>query len=273
MEKTTKIKLGAALAAAVVIVLLVVTALIRYEFYAAALKYGLILLCMLLVTFLAWKAFVYPLNEKLKAAEAGNAELSRKLEQREVTGGSIINLSQILHLTTMEVKTQLVKAFDLKEGDITFNGALKADICAEYGVRLEQARFRYDAGTHTLYVADLKPGLISFSQRQLTWEFARSYRTRRLFGRALPEMSGSAMAVFTREKCDELRAAYEAQLDAGDVPELAWLSMTMSQHVLGYVKGLLGDASLNVVQVDAPDDSFVDIQVLRSRHADLGIGS
>ena len=272
MGKSTKKKLGLAVAVSFVIVILLVLAFARYGFYAAGLRYGFILLCIISVAFLVWKAFIYPLNEKLKAAEAAEADLARRLEQKEVSGGSIVNLNQILHLTTMEVKTQLVKAYDLKEGDVTFNGALKADICAEYGVRLEKARFRYDAGTHTLYVADLTPGLISYSQRKLTWEFARSYRTRTIFGRTLPSVSDSSMALFTRAKCDELRADCEARLDAGDVPELAWLSVTLNQHILGYVKGLLGDASLNVVTVDAPDESFVDIQALRNQYSGLQIG-
>lgn len=264
MGKTSKTRLYVTVAAAAVVLLVLVTMSMRYEFYAAALKYGLVLLCIAGVSFLVWKAFIHPLNEKLKAAEASNAALARKLEQKETAGGSIINLSQIFHLTTMEVKTQLVKAYELKDGDITFNGALKADICAEYGVKLEQARFRYDAEARTLYVAGLKSGLISYSRRQLTWEFARSFRSRKLFGRSLPAVSDSAMDIYTRRKCDELRAGCEAELDAGNVPELAWLSEALDQHVLGYVRGLLGDGSLKVVQVEAPDDSYVDIHALRA---------
>lgn len=273
MDKSTKIKFGAMAAAAAVIAIMVVTVLARYEFYAAALKYGLILLAAIVVAYLVWKAFVYPLNEKLKAAEAANAAMAQKLEQKEVSGGSIVGLSQILHLTTMQVDTQLVKAYELKDGDVTFNGALRADICAEFGVKVENARFRYDAAANTLYVADLQPGLISFSRRQLTWEFARSFRSKKLFGRALPAVSDAAMDLYTKGKCDELRAEYEAQLDAGNVPELAWLSGALNQHVLGYVKGLVGDAGLNVVAVAAPDDTFVDIQTLRNQYPAPRIGS
>lgn len=272
MGKSSKIRLGVTVASAVVILLVLVTVFMRYEFYAAALKYGFLLAGVAILAFLVWKAFIHPLNEKLRAAEDRNAALARKLEQKETSGGSIVNLSRIFHLTTMEVKTQLVKAYDLKDGDITFNGALKADICAEYGVKLEEARFRYDAEAHTLYVAGLKSGLISYSHRQLTWEFARSYRSRKLFGRTLPAVSDSAMELYTRRICEELRADCESKFDAGDVPELAWLSEALDQHVLGYVRGLLGDSSLNVVQVEAPDDSYVDIHALRAMPAILPEG-
>jgi len=279
MEKTTKLKLGASVAAAVVIVLIVVTVLTRYEFYAATLKYGLILLCILIVAFLVWKAFIKNGRKDLKRSEKKGEELqaqiaelqgtirdlSRELAEKNRSRLNVVDLNPILHVAVMKIDTSFTRTYVREENEMTFNGALRADICAEYGIRLEDVRFRYDEMGNTLHVANFTPGLISFSKKQLTWDIARSYRTRHIFGLELSAVSDASTDTFTKAMCEQLRTDLEREIDERSISEFDWLSPMVSGQVVDFLRILVGKEGVTVAISESCDDSFVDLPSLRQQ--------
>ncbi|MBR4133325.1 MAG: hypothetical protein IKU04_02230, partial [Bacteroidales bacterium] len=178
------------IALAVVIVLIA----LRFIFYRETLWIGLALLLIGLIGFLVWKAFVKNGREDLRRSERKGKELEeevtnlrkqiaglyRELEEKGRSPLNVVELSPILHLAVMNIDSSFVRTYIREDEDagLTFNGALRADICAEYGIKLEEVGFRYDAVNNTLYLADFHPGLISFSKKQLSWEIANSYASR-----------------------------------------------------------------------------------------------
>ena len=152
---------------------LVLLLALRLVFYRETLWIGLILLLVGLISFLVWKAFIKNSSEDLKRSKRRGAELEQEVEnlRRQIAGLSreleekgrsplnVVELSPILHLAVMNIDSSFVRTF-IREDDengLTFNGALRADICAEYGIKLEEVGFRYDADSNSLYLANFHP--------------------------------------------------------------------------------------------------------------------
>ncbi len=251
------------IAAAVVLALVCV----RLFFYRETTIFGFILLGLAVFGFLVWKAFVKNGREDLRRSERRGKDLqneveelkkqvsglSRQLEEKDKSRLNVVELSPILHLAVMNIDSSFVRTYIRESEDGTvFNGAIRADICAEYGVKLEDVRFKYEPVSNTLMLANFHPGLLSFSKKQLTWEIAKSYKTRHLFGHEFSSVSDSAADAFTKRMCEELRADLEKEIDDRKVAEFNWLSPMISQQVTDMFKMLVGKPGLNIVSSEVP---------------------
>lgn len=278
----TKTKISIAAAAGAVLLVLVIIALSRYEFYEATLKYGLIFFGMLFFGYLIWKAFIKNGREDLKRSEKLLKEkeqkeaemektirdLNRELAENRHSRLNVMELNPILHIAVLNVNTSFTRSYVREEGEMTFNGALRVDINAEYGARLEDARFKYDPISNTLSIADFKPGLISYSKKQLTWDIARSYRSRpNILGIERADISDQQAELFTNQMCEKLRGELEKEIDDRQVAEFDWLSPMISQQVVDIFKLMIGRETLNIAIEEKYDDTFVDLNTFRAQLA------
>lgn len=278
----TKTKISIAAAAGAVLLVFVIIALSRYEFYEATLKYGLIFFGMLFFGYLIWKAFIKNGREDLKRSERLLKEkeqkeaemektirdLSRELAENRHSRLNVMELNPILHIAVLNVNTSFTRSYVREEGEMTFNGALRVDINAEYGARLEDARFKYDPISNTLSIADFKPGLISYSKKQLTWDIARSYRSRpNILGIERADISDQQAELFTNQMCEKLRGELEKEIDDRQVAEFDWLSPMISQQVVDIFKLMIGRETLNIAVEEKYDDTFVDLNTFRAQLA------
>lgn len=278
----TKTKISIAAAAGAVLLVFVIMALTRYEFYEATLKYGLILFGMLFFGYLVWKALIKNGRDDLKRSqkllrekEQREAEmektirdLNRELAENRHSRLNVMELNPILHIAVLNVNTSFTRSYVREEGEMTFNGALRVDINAEYGARLEDARFKYDPISNTLSIADFKPGLISYSKKQLTWDIARSYRSRpNILGIERADISDQQAELFTNQMCEKLRGELEKEIDDRQVAEFDWLSPMISQQVVDIFKLMIGRETLNIAIEEKYDDTFVDLNTFRAQLA------
>lgn len=278
----TKTKISIAAAAGAVLLVFVIIALSRYEFYEATLKYGLIFFGMLFFGYLIWKAFIKNGREDLKRSEKLLKEkeqkeaemektirdLNRELAENRHSRLNVMELNPILHIAVLNVNTSFTRSYVREEGEMTFNGALRVDINAEYGARLEDARFKYDPISNTLSIADFKPGLISYSKKQLTWDIARSYRSRpNILGIERADISDQQAELFTNQMCEKLRGELEKEIDDRQVAEFDWLSPMISQQVVDIFKLMIGRETLNIAIEEKYDDTFVDLNTFRAQLA------
>lgn len=278
----TKTRISIAAAAGAVLLVFVIMALTRYEFYEATLKYGLIFFGMLFFGYLIWKAFIKNGREDLKRSEKLLKEkeqkeaemektirdLSRELAENRHSRLNVMELNPILHIAVLNVNTSFTRSYVREEGEMTFNGALRVDINAEYGARLEDARFKYDPISNTLSIADFKPGLISYSKKQLTWDIARSYRSRpNILGIERADISDQQAELFTNQMCEKLRGELEKEIDDRQVAEFDWLSPMISQQVVDIFKLMIGRETLNIAVEEKYDDTFVDLNTFRAQLA------
>ena len=195
----------------------------------------------------------------------------RELEEKGRSPLNVVELSPILHLAVMNIDSSFVRTYIREDEDagLTFNGALRADICAEYGIKLEEVGFRYDAVNNTLYLADFHPGLISFSKKQLSWEIANSYASRSILGRSFVSASNPAAKAYTAKMCRELRDDLEKEIDDRRIAEFEWLSPMISQQVTDMLKMLVGRPGLSIITMEGrPEGDYLSFPEFRKQIAE-----
>lgn len=287
MKRKYKIAIGAGIGVVLLLFLLtfVGTGLVRRGNYEITLRYGLMLLGFCAVAFLVWKAFIKNSHDELRRSEKRSgelqgqveelkrtiAELDRELSEKTRSRLNVMELNPILHIAVLNVDTSFTRTYVREEGDMTFNGALRVEICAEYGARLEDARFRYEPWSNTLTIAGFKPGLISYSKKQLNWDIARSYRSRpNILGIERSDVSDQQAEIFTNHMCESLRAELEREIDSRHVAEFDWLSPLISQQVIDIFRLMIGREAINVVIREDSDDAFVDLPTFRAQILEYG---
>ena len=262
----------------IVVAVLLAIAGITMLFTASTLKYGLILLGVVAVGFLVWKAFIANSRAELSKSEERNeqlehqvSELNRQIDELRHSPLNVTGLTPVLHLAVLNIDTSFTRTYireDERRG-LSFNGALRADISAEYGVRLEDVRFRYDEPADTLYVAGFRPGIISFSRKQLNWDLARTIRSRSFFGIELPPVDDKAAEDFTREMTEKIRGEVEKEIDERKIKEFEWLEPVVSRQVTDLIRTALcrPGTKLSLLETEAPE-GFVGIdEIYRGRIA------
>lgn len=256
------------------VVALALTALgIRLLFAGAAFKYGLILLGVVALGFLVWKAFIKDGQNELARSEKESEDLKKQVEdlqhQLDELSHSPLNvtsLTPVLHLAVLNIDTSFTRSYEREDEarGLTFKGALRADICAEYGVRLEDVRYRYDSEADTLWLADFHPGLISYSKKQLNWDIAVALRSRSLLGFNLPPIDDATADEFTREMKETIRAEVEKEIDRRKIAEFEWLAPIVSRQVTDVLRTVVGGPGTKVSVVEEHTDTqgFLPLSVL-----------
>lgn len=237
-------------------------------------RYGTSLITGGVIAFLAWKAFIKDSRDELRASRRKGSELQgeidslkktirdldRELAEKNSSRLNVVGLNPILHVAVLNVDTSFVRPYVREEGPLTFNGALKADLQVEYGIKLEEVRFKYDEIANTLVLANFHPGIISFTRKQLNWEFAKSYKSRSIFGHELSDISDHDTDQFTQKMCEDLRADLEKEIDTRQVSEFDWLSPLITNQVLDVLRLMVGHDSLaiTIANEDAATEAAID---------------
>lgn len=216
---------------------------------------------------LAWKAFTKKddsgLREELATLRKTVKDLDRELSEKSRSRFNVVELNPIMHIAVLDVDTSFVRPYVREDKHLTFNGALRADLKVEYGIRLEEVKFQYDPMANHLTLSNFHPGIISYSRKQLKWEFAKSYRSRKLFGHGFSDISDRDADTFTKETCEKLRAELEEEIDTRNVSEFDWLSPLITDQVVDVLKLMVGRDSLNVTISDNAEGDFVGLQEFR----------
>ena len=256
------------IAIAVAVVLAIIC--LRLLLVEATLKYGLILLGALALAFLIWKAFIRNGQKELRQSEQQNLELQsevdnlrQRLAEMSRSRLNVTGISPILHLSVLELDTSFTRSYirEDKKNKLVFNGALRTDIRAEYGVRLEDVLFKYDEQSNTLYLAHFQPGLLSFSKKQMTWDIANSVRERDFFGWIeLPPVDDEEAESYTKRMKEEIRAEVEKEIDERKIAEFEWLSPLITRQVTDVLKLALNkpDAQVAILEEGQSEENFID---------------
>lgn len=265
--------------AAVVAVLLTIAG-VSLLFVGSAFKYGLILLGVVAVAFLVWKAFIKGDQEELARSEKRSSELEqqvmelrRELDELSHSPLHVTSLTPVLHLSVLNIDTSFTRTYERTDEarGLTFKGALRADICAEYGIRLEDVRFRYDATDDTLWLANFHPGLLSFSKKQLQWDLAVALRGRSVLGFQLPPVEDKSADDFTKEMKERIREEVEKEIDQRRIAEFEWLAPIVSRQVTDALRVTLGHpgSKVNVLEQSVEDTGFLPLDQFQKKMLNL----
>ncbi len=273
-KKEMKVKTRLIIAAAVAAVLAIVG--IRLLFVEAAFKYGLILLGAIALAFLVWKAFIKNGQDELARSEKQNeqlraqlAELSRQLDELSHSPLNVSSLTPVLHLSVLNIDTSFTRTYERTDTarGLTFKGALRADIIAEYGIRMEDVKYRYDASSDTLWLADFRPGMLSFAKKQLEWELAVTLRDRSFLGIQLPPVDDKAAEEFTAGMKEKIRAEVEREIDRRKIAEFEWLAPIVSRQVTDVLRSFIGGPKTKVSILEEATDApgFLPLNSINGR--------
>lgn len=263
--------------AVLIIAILLLAVGVLLLFATSTLKYGVILIGGVLLAFLVWKAFIKNNREELLKSEQLNeqlnhqlTELRRELDTLRHSPLNVASLTPVLHLSVLNVDTSFTRTYirEDKDRSLVFSGALRADICAEYGVRLEDVRFKYEPSSDTLYVAGFNPGVISYSRKRLTWDLCHTFRGRSLLGINLPPVNDKVAEDFTHKMTESIRNEVEAEIDNRRIKEFDWLEPVVSRQIIDVLRvAVCGPKTrINVLEGDA-GEGFVGIDELYRSHA------
>lgn len=258
--------------AVLIIAILLLAVGVLLLFATSTLKYGVILIGGVLLAFLVWKAFIKNNREELLKSEQLNeqlnhqlTELRRELDTLRHSPLNVASLTPVLHLSVLNVDTSFTRTYirEDKDRSLVFSGALRADICAEYGVRLEDVRFKYEPSSDTLYVAGFNPGVISYSRKRLTWDLCHTFRGRSLLGINLPPVNDKVAEDFTHKMTESIRNEVEAEIDNRRIKEFDWLEPVVSRQIIDVLRvAVCGPKTrINVLEGDA-GEGFVGIDEL-----------
>ena len=236
---------------------------IRLMFTRNTLPFGAFLLAGIALAYLIWRAFVKNSKEELRqSARRENMLseqisslkqtidlLSRELEEKSTSKINVVGLNPILHLSVLNIDSSFTRPYIRQKDNITFYGALRAEICAEYGIKMEDVLFRYDKDTNSLFLKNFHPGLISYSRKQLNWDFANAYKNINFFGKNVCIPADD----FAKTTSDTLRRDLEIEIDERKIEEFDWLSPMISTQVCDVLKLMIGKPGVNVILL--PDDA------------------
>lgn len=254
-----------------VLVVALAVVISRVFLYSAYPRLGGYLIPGVIIGLLAWKAFSRTDASELRELRHTVKELDRQLAETNATRINVTGINPILHIATMNVDTSFVRPYVRENENITFNGALRADVAVEYGIKLEEVKFRYDAPTNTVSLANFHPGIISYSRKQLSWVFAKSYKTRSLLGHEFPDVSDSETAKFTQRMCETLRADLEAELDNRSIEEFNWLSPVVTEQLTDVLRAMIGNGTVNFAITEGPgDESYCLLKDFRQQLVEIG---
>ncbi len=238
---------------------------IRLMFTRNTLPFGAFLLAGIALAYLIWKAFVKNSKEELRQSARRESMLSeqisslkqtidllnRELEEKNNSKINVVGLNPILHLAVLNIDSSFTRPYIRQKDNISFFGALRAEISAEYGIKMEDVLFKYDRGSNSLFLKNFHPGLISYSRKQLNWDFANAYKNVNILGKQV-YLPADAYAKTTS---DELRRDLEIEIDERKIEEFDWLSPMISSQVCDVLKLMIGKPGVNVILL--PDDAEV----------------
>lgn len=238
---------------------------IRLMFTRNTLPFGAFLLAGIALAYLIWRAFVKNSKEELRQSARRESMLSeqisslkqtidllnRELEEKNNSKINVVGLNPILHLAVLNIDSSFTRPYIRQKDNISFFGALRAEISAEYGIKMEDVLFKYDRDSNSLFLKNFHPGLISYSRKQLNWDFANAYKNVNILGKQVYLPADA----YAKSTSDELRRDLEIEIDERKIEEFDWLSPMISSQVCDVLKLMIGKPGVNVILL--PDDAEV----------------
>lgn len=240
-------------------------------------EYGLILMLVLVIGYLVWKAFIQHSEEAEKILLLANSEkdkeiqnLKKQLESEKQTTLNITEVKNICKIINQEVHFSFLRHVTHTEeydGDnYTFNGVIEIEGKALFGIDFDKLKYKIESGV--LYVGQEQSNYAISCEFTPTWLFSVFLKDRKtvdrfLFGkkhegakendysiRRLPEISTELMSSIQKD----ISQRRIAEL----VPNIEQTKKTL-QSVL---QSKYPNYTIKLVDVDTQDSSFHSLSTL-----------
>lgn len=228
--------------------------------------YGLILLVFAIVIFWVWQFFNKKqkdenekLNTQVKQKEQENQKLKSENEELRNRKFNISEIRNILDLGLMEISTNLTRTWNEKfkhnERSVHFIGALEIKVTAKYGIDLKELRIKYDRELNTVYVANINPKFLSFTDLDSNWIITELMEYKVPFISANHWRKSSDLGDLGAQIQENLRKKTHQEIKQGP-KELKWVIEPLKKQIHHTLEFILGKSNCNVEFVEQFDDSF-----------------
>ncbi len=197
------------------------------------------------------------LKQTLKNQQQEIAELkSRKL--------NVVGLKNILEVGLMEIDTNFTRTWNEKfvkeNSDLHFIGALQIHLVAKYGVNLKDLKVQIDHDQKTIFIGNLHPKFLSFSEINHEWKIAEIMEHKKRpwiisnywkKSERYQELLNQIMEEKRKQLYDEVKQGPE---------EIQWLIKPLYQQVENTMRILLNRADYEIEFIDKPSPDFQPIE-------------
>ena len=198
------------------------------------------------------------LKQTLKNQQQEIAELkNRKL--------NVVGLKNILEVGLIEIDTNFTRTWNEKfeeDGkDLHFIGALQIHLVAKYGVNLKDLKVQIDHENKMIYIGNLHPKFLSFSEINHEWKIAEMMEhKKRPWIISNYWKKSERYQELLNQKMEEKRKALYEEVKKGP-EEIQWLIKPLYQQVENTMRILLNRADYEIEFVrEANPENFLPIE-------------
>jgi len=177
---------------------------------------------------------------------------------------NVIGLKNILEVGLMEIDTNFTRTWNEKfvedDKDLHFIGALQIQLVAKYGVNLKDLKVQIDHPNKVIYISNLSPKFLSFSEINHDWKIAEmmEHKKRPWIISNYWKKSDRYQELLNK-KMEEKRKALYNEIKQGP-EEIQWLIKPLYQQVENTMRVLLNRADYDIEFVKESTGNFMPIE-------------
>jgi Skp family chaperone for outer membrane proteins len=163
---------------------------------------------------------------------------------------NVVGLKNILEVGLMEIDTNFTRTWNEKftedQKDLHFIGALQIQLKAKYGVNLKDLKVKIDHEQKTIYIANLQPKFLSFSEINHDWKIAEmmEHKKRPWIISNYWKKSEKYQELLNRKMEEKRKALYEEVKQGPE--EIQWLIKPLYQQVENTMRILLNRSDYEI---------------------------
>ncbi len=176
---------------------------------------------------------------------------------------NVVGLKNILEVGLMEIDTNFTRTWNEKfvedEKDLHFIGALQIHLVAKYGVNLKDLTVHIDHDNKTIFIGNLHPKFLSFSEVNHEWKIAEMMEhKKRPWIISNYWKKSERYQELLNQKMEEKRKSLYDEVKKGP-EEIQWLIQPLYQQVENTMRILLNRGDYDIEFVEDKNLEFLPI--------------
>ncbi len=237
--------------------------------------YGLTVLLASFLIYWLWNRFIRSKDEEIDQLktklEESDQEINKLSEENEELKHRKLNISElrnILDLGLMEINTNFTRTWneklDHKNKNFHFVGALQVKVRAKYGLDLKELRLKSDNENNILYIGNINPKFLSFSDLDYEWKIAEIMEYKQPWLGTKHWRKSDALLGAIGEIKEGLRTKTHQEIKQGP-EELKWLIGPLEKQIRHTLETMLSAQGRTIRFADSIDQDFKSLEEYAGR--------
>ncbi len=213
--------------------------------------------------------YLYTKYQQTNPAELKQLRQTLQNQQREIAELknrklNVIGLKNILEVGLLEIDTNFTRTWNEKfveDGkDLHFIGALQIQLVAKYGVNLKDLKVQIDHHNKMIYISNLQPKFLSFSEINHEWKIAEMMEhKKRPWIISNYWKKSERYQELLNHKMEEKRKELYIEVKQGP-EEIQWLLKPLYQQVENTMRILLNRGDYDIEFIKNATEDFLPIE-------------